>query len=134
MQLIATEFPVLMIFVALTLVASLALAVIVAGLILSTGREYGFLSWTAIEAFILLSAPFYPTAIFPGIVQPVTWIMPFTNIFEGVRLLVTSGIVDPRFLINGAIVSFGYLILSFPFYLIMFKRARKNGNLVRMGG
>jgi len=132
-QIIATHFPLVITFVALTMISSMGLAAIVAGMILAMGREYGFLSWTAIEGFILLSAPFYSVSIFPSFVQPISWAMPFTNVFEGVRQLITTGAVSNIFLVNGAIVSVAYLAISLPFYTLVFKRAKKNGNLVRMG-
>lgn len=132
-QIIASHFPQVMLFALLTLVASMGLAVFVAGMILVLGKEYGFLAWSAMQAFILLSAPFYPVSIFPEAVQPVAWAMPFTNIFEGLRQLIGTGSVSASVMINGSAVAFLYFIAFIPFYSYVFRRAKRNGNLVRMG-
>src|SRR3989338_9571844 len=53
----------------LSLISSIALSVLVTSMIIVLGREYGFLSWSALHVFILFSAPFYPVSIFPGFLQ-----------------------------------------------------------------
>ncbi len=127
------NFSLVVILTCLTLIASIGLSVFVAGMILALGKEYGFLSWSSIQIFVLLSAPFYSISVFPEIIQPVAWVMPFTNIFEGIRQLISAGFVDPTLIVNGAIISVAYLAVSFPFYTAVFRHAKKNGNLVKMG-
>lgn len=117
--------------IVLSLISSIALSVLVTALIIVLGREYGFLSWSALHVFILFSAPFYPVAIFPWFLQGFSWLMPFTGIFEAVRGL-TAGSVDTGLLISGGLVSFAYLAISFPIYLWVFKKARQKGWLVRL--
>lgn len=117
--------------IVLSLVSSIALSILVTAMIIVLGREYGFLSWSALHMFILFSAPFYPVSIFPSLVQNIAWIMPFTNIFEAIRAM-TTGPVPLSLLIGGGIVSFAYLAASFPIYLWVFKKAREKGWLVRL--
>ena len=117
--------------IVLSLISSIALSILVTAMIIMLGREYGFLSWSALHVFILFSAPFYPVSIFPGFLQQVAWLMPFTSIFEAVRGL-TTGNIEAGLLISGGIISFGYLIASFPIYLWVFRKARKKGWLVRL--
>ena len=117
--------------IVLSLVSSIALSVIITALIIVLGREYGFLSWSALHVFILFSAPFYPVTIFPDFIQKIAWLMPFTNVFEAVRAL-TTGSVTVNLLIAGGIVSLAYVIISFPLYAFVFKKARKKGWLVRL--
>lgn len=126
-----SNFPLFLYLIFLSLVSSVALAIIITALIIVLGREYGFLSWSALHAFILFSAPFYPVSIFPGAVQTLSWVMPFTHVFEAVRAL-TTGPVPAALLINGTIVSALYLVLSFPLYLWVFNKARQKGWLVRL--
>ncbi len=117
--------------IALSLISSIGLATIIAGLVLHLGREYGFLSFSALHIFILLSAPFYPVSIFPQAVQAVSWFMPFTNIFEAVRAM-TSGTAMGGLLLNGTLVTAGYIAISLPFYVWVFGKSRKNGRLVKL--
>lgn len=116
----------------ITLIGSLALAVIIAAIYIFSGREYGFLAWTALQLFILLSAPFNPIDIFPKIMQYIAMIMPFTFIFEAARNLVITKIIDPSLLWKSFLVVSVYFIIGWPLYYLAFKMARKTGGLVRI--
>ncbi|MBI2136992.1 ABC transporter permease [Candidatus Woesearchaeota archaeon] len=123
------QFPVVAAISALTLLTSLALAVLITGLIVVLGRGYGFLAWTALQAFVLLSAPFFPREVFPGFLQFVSAVMPFTYIFEAARGLALG---SPVGLLKPVIVAVAYFIFVWPIYVFCFRLARKNGNLVKL--
>jgi len=116
-----------------TLIASVAMSVLIAALIINTGKEYGFLTWTLLQVFILLSAPFYPVTVFPPPLQIVSRFMPYTATFENARAFVSTGAINSNLLTEGFIISCAYLAMSIPLYLYAFKRARKTGYLVRLG-
>jgi len=124
-----TELPTVIIISLLTLVTSLALAVLITGLIIMLGRSYAFLAWTALQAFILLSAPFFPKEIFPGVLRYFSEVMPYTHIFEAARNLAAG---NPVFFGKAIIVTIAYSIIVWPIYIYLFKVARRNGNLVRI--
>lgn len=115
-----------------TLVASLGLAIFVAAGMIALGREYGFMAWTILQVFILLSAPFFPISVYPEVVRPVVMVMPYTSIFEATRGAVAGTAVD-GLILNGLLVAFGYLIVSFPFYLYIFRKGLERGWLARLG-
>ncbi len=114
------------------LVAAIALAVMVAGLYIYLGKEYGFLAWTFLQIFIVLSAPFFPISVYPDFIQPVVNVMPFTHVFEGTRQLVAGGTLDSYNILMSVILAFIYLAVSLPFYYYSFRRGKKTGSLVRM--
>lgn len=116
-----------------TLIASVAMSVLIAALIINTGKEYGFLSWTLLQVFILLSAPFYPVTIFPPLLQVVARFMPYTATFENARAFASTGTINYSMLVEGIVISIAYLAISIPLYLYAFRRARKTGYLVRLG-
>lgn len=116
----------------ITLIGSLALSVIIAAINVSAGREYGFIAWTALQLFILLSAPFNPIEIFPKFLQYIALFMPFTFVFESARSLATAGVINPAVLSKSFFVSVAYFIIGWPIYYLAFKRARKTGILARM--
>lgn len=120
----------MVLFVA-TLIASIGLSVFLAGAMIALGREYSFLAWTAMQLFILLSAPFYPVSIFPEIMKPLVMIMPYTQIFEAARQAV-SGTVSMDAALSGVYISVAYFLLSLPFYKYIFRKAREKGWLVRL--
>jgi ABC-2 type transport system permease protein len=116
----------------ISLLGSVSLAIIVAALIIILGREYAFLAWTVLQGFVLLSAPLYPVDILPPVLQYVAFVMPFTNIFAGVRSLIGTGAIPSGMLVNGLWIVMVYLIISIPLYWYAFRRAKRNGTLARM--
>ncbi len=118
--------------IGITLISSIALSVMIAALIIFLGKAYGFLAWTLLQAFILLSAPFFPLKILPQVVQVIALGMPYTRVFMGVRGLVETGIVSNSLLLEGLLVSVIYVLISYPLYKMAFGRARRTGELVRM--
>jgi len=116
----------------ITLLGSIALSIIVAAMVIFFGREYSFFAWTVLQVFILLSAPLYPIEILPEVLQYVAYVMPFTNVFVGVRELITTGGISSLVLISGLGIVLVYLIVSIPLYYFAFRRAKRNGMLARM--
>ncbi|MFH1063660.1 MAG: hypothetical protein V1729_01115 [Candidatus Woesearchaeota archaeon] len=116
----------------ITLIGSLALSVIIAAFVIFAGREYGFLVFSASQLFIMLSAPFFPKEIFPKAILYLSYVMPFTAVFEAARIFSTTGIVHSNLIWWGAAVAIGYFIISWPLYYLSFRRARKTGMLARM--
>lgn len=116
----------------ITLISSLALSVIIAALLFVLGREYGFLAWTVLQLFILLSAPFYTVDILPKALEYVAQLMPYTDVFEAARNLIATGTVSSSIILRGFVISISYLFVSLPLYYAAFNLARKNGNLVKL--
>lgn len=118
--------------VGITTMSSVALAVLVVSAILVLGREYGFLAWTILQAFVLFSAPFNEPEVFPKVLYYVSKLMPFTDAFTIARRTALGIEVGSGVLVKGALIGLAYLVLAFPFYLFTFKRARRSGMLVKL--
>jgi ABC-2 type transport system permease protein len=131
-QMVATHPGVILSLVLTTYLVSMALAIFVAGIIIFFGRSYTFLSWSALQAFILLSAPFFPVEILPIPFQIVALFMPYTRIFTALRIMVETGTFSALILYEAFLVGIAYLLFSLPMYYYAFKRARRTGELVRM--
>ncbi|MBI4163752.1 MAG: ABC transporter permease [Candidatus Aenigmarchaeota archaeon] len=119
-------------FAVSSLVASIGLAILIAAVFIYLGREYVFLAWTALQLFILLSAPFYPVEIFPEPIRTISYAMPYTGTFIGIREFVTTGSASGAAVLNSFIVPIVYLIISIPLLKISFRRAKRTGILVNI--
>ena len=75
---------------------SIGLGLVIAGAILRFGRTYGFLSWTGMQFIIMCSSPYAPLSSLPTPVRILSYLSPYTLLFEYVRsqdswlLLVTA--------------------------------------------
>jgi len=79
-----------------------------------------------------LSAPFFPVEIFPQAIQYISYIMPFTDVFNASRMFATTGVIETGIIIKGFIVTACYFIISWPVYYAAFRRAKKTGLLAKM--
>ncbi len=129
---IASNFNMVAVLLFTTLIASIAMSVFVAAILITMGKEYGFLAWTILQMFILLSAPFFSVNVFPEPIKTISAVMPYTAIFENARSLVISGTINQSLLTTGIFTSFAYLIISLPLYKFAFNHARKTGYLVKL--
>lgn len=132
LSIILTSFNSMMSLSVITLISSLALSVLVASFIIVAGREYAFLAWTTLQLFVMLSAPFYTVDILPGPVQYIAQLMPYTDVFEAARSLITHGLVSSGLILRGFAISISYLLVSLPVYYFAFHMAKKSGNLVKL--
>jgi len=132
MTIIATNFGEIMALSVITIIGSIGLAVIISALIIGLGREYAFLSWSAIQLFVFFSLPFIPLAAAPEALRYIAQVMPYTVVFEGARSIVTTGSLSSVSMYTGLAVALAYILVSLPIYWKIFERARKNGNLVRL--
>jgi len=130
-SLFITHWPEFLVIALATLIASIAMSIFFAGAMIALGREYSFLAWTALQAVIFLSAPFYPVSLFPEIMRPVVSAMPYANIFEASRTVI-GGAAAWNFIWLGLFVAVIYLLSSLPFYKYVFAKAREKGWLVRL--
>lgn len=122
----------MMMLIGITILASMALAVIVASMVFTLGREYGFLVWSSIQLFIILSAPFFPKEIFPKAILYLSYVMPFTAVFQAARSFITTGAIQTGLLWWGFSVAAAYFIAGWFIYRVAFRRAKKTGMLSRL--
>ncbi len=115
-----------------TLLASSALCILIVSLYILMGREYAFLSWSFLQLIILLSAPFFPITTYPVWMQKVAYILPHTWIFETLKRLPETGSLDILLINRSATISIIVLCVVIPFYLYVFQKSRKSGQLVRL--
>ncbi|MFH1399501.1 MAG: ABC transporter permease [Candidatus Woesearchaeota archaeon] len=115
------------------LLASSVLGILVVTLYLRLGREYAFLSWSFLQLIILLSAPFFPIETYPGFVQGIVRLLPHTWVFQAVRGLAATGLVDIAIVNRAVLISLLALVFVFPLYVRVFRYARQSGSLVRLG-
>ena len=116
-------------FALVTMISSMAISTLVGALITILGNQYDFLSWSTIQLFILFSAPFFPITIYPPIIRTISKVMPYTWMFESIRMLLSTGRVEPYLLVKSLLVSLTYFFISLPVYSFMFEISRKRGRL-----
>jgi ABC-2 type transport system permease protein len=123
----------MMLLILATILASMIWCVVVLSLYITLGKDYAFLSWSFMQLVILFSAPFFPIDTYPFVLRGVARLLPHTWIFEALKELSRTGLLNMAIVYHAVILSAVYLVLLFPFYMYMWKKAKRSGALVKLG-
>lgn len=100
---------------------------IAAGIVIRWGPKVQTVVWTLPGVLLPFSVVFFPLALLPSALRPISYILPTTYIFESMRSVLISGTIDWRYLI----LSFGlnslYLTLAMTWFLFSFKDSLQKG-------
>lgn len=98
-----------------------------AGIVIRWGPKVQTVVWTLPGILLPFSVVFFPLVNLPTFLQPVSYILPSTYIFESMRSLINLHTLDTRFIF----VSFGlnsiYLIFSILWFIRSFKSSLNLG-------
>ena len=120
-------------FFTLLLVFGWAIGMMVSALVLRVGQGAESVAWLAIFLLAPVSAVYYPVAILPAWLQPISWALPTAPVFEGMRAVLIDGAVRYDLLIHAVVVDLAYLALGAFLFLYSFHVARKRGLLLQVG-
>lgn len=98
-----------------------------AGLVIYKGPKLQQLPWVIIMLWAIISAVFYPLEVLPNFLRFLSQIFPMSYIFQGMRVLLTSGCFSFKYFIISTLLSFLYLMLAIKFFLYMFRLSRQRG-------
>ena len=120
-------------FFANLLVMGWSIGLLVAGMVLRYGLGAESLAWVSIFAIAPLSGIYYPVSTLPEWLQPVSWLLPSSHVFEGMRQLMFGQVMRTDLMWQAIGLNLVYLVLGAGFFLLAFHSARRNGLLLRVG-
>jgi ABC-2 type transport system permease protein len=115
------------------ILTSWALGIFVAGILLRHGLGAENMAWTLMFIFLPLTCVYYPVSVLPPWLAVVSWMLPPTYVFEGMRALLIShefrsDLMLQPFAINAVLI--GLAVIAFLKYL---QAARRHGSLLQGG-
>lgn len=113
------------------LVFGWAVSLLVVGMTLQFGESAEVFSWGTILVLMPLSGVFYPVEALPGILQPLSRVIPLTRVFDAARDGLSGQPVNPWDLIVGALGSVVAVGLAGWFVMIQLRRFRQQGWITR---
>ena len=123
----------LAVFFANLILTSWSIGLVVAGLLLRHGMGAENVAWTVTFLLLPLCGVYYPVATLPAWLQPISWALPPTYVFEGMRAILTSHIFRGDLMLEAFALNlllFGFASLAF---LLLLRSARRHGALLQMG-
>lgn len=125
--------PSLIAFFVNLLVFGWSIGLIVSALVLRFGLGAESLAWVAIFAVAPVSGVYYPVATLPDWLQVVSWGLPSSFVFEGMRAVLFDNAFRYDLLAGAIGLNVVYLALSSALFLCMFRVARQRGLLLNQG-
>jgi len=124
--------PLLAFFVNL-MVLGWSVGLFVSGLLLRFGMGVENLCWLGIFLLAPISGIYYPVDSLPPWLQPVSWSLPSSYVFEGMRAVLFDNVFDGGLFAWAVGLNVLYFAASSLFFLVMFKQARTCGLLLQQG-
>jgi ABC-2 type transport system permease protein len=110
-----------------------SIGIFTTALILRFGQQAEILAWGVAILFQPVSAVFYPVSVLPGFLQAVAKINPASYVFEGMREVITSGVVPYEKLAWSFGINAVYIVLAFLFFARILRVVKMKGLLARIG-
>jgi ABC-2 type transport system permease protein len=120
-------------FFANLVIMSWAVGLVVAGLVLRNGLGAESLAWSVMMLLLPVSSVYYPVSILPAWLQPISWSLPPTYVFEGMRAVLLQGVFHADLMLEAFALNLVYLGLGFATFMLLVRSARHKGSILAMG-
>ena len=110
-----------------------SIGLVVCGLILRLGLGAESLAWALMFAIAPLCGIYYPLSVLPDWLRPLSYALPASHVFEGMRAVVVEGTVRTDLLIIATLLNVIYIVAGMAIFLAFFQVARHRGQLFQMG-
>ncbi|CCE08611.1 putative ABC transporter, permease protein [Bradyrhizobium sp. STM 3843] len=112
---------------------SWAVGIFVSGLVLRNGLGAESIVWTLMFALMPLACVYYPVSVLPGWLQSVSWTLPPTYVFEGMRALLINQVFRVDLMLTALALNAALLLASFAAFIALLRSARRAGSLLSSG-
>jgi ABC-2 type transport system permease protein len=100
---------------------------VAAGIVIRWGPKVQTVVWTLPGILLPFSVVFFPLALLPTALQPISQLLPTTYIFESMRSVLSTGVVEWRYLAISYLLNILYLIGALYWFMRSFKKSLSLG-------
>jgi ABC-2 type transport system permease protein len=112
---------------------SWSVGIFVSGLVLRNGLGAESIVWTLMFALMPLACTYYPVRVLPHWLQYVSWSLPPTYVFEGMRALLIDHVFRGDLMLSALAINAVLLVASFSAFLALLQSAKRHGSLLGGG-
>jgi len=123
-------------FLVILFIFGIAMGIFFSALIFRLGPTAEWLGWPMLFIISIFSGVFYPVSTLPLLMQTLAKIIPPTYVFESLRAILTTGTYADGLALNliiGAALSFAALLIAYAYFLRVYRRNLKTGQIARFG-
>jgi ABC-2 type transport system permease protein len=108
------------------------IGVLLISLLLRFGQNAEHFGWMAVFAFSPFVAIYYPVTTLPEKAQYISWCLPPTYVFEGLRSFIKTGLFDWHYFEYSLLLNVVYFLLAGLMFIHQLQKARMRGGLLSM--
>ena len=112
---------------------SWSIGLAMSGMIMRVGQSAESFAWAAVFILMPISGVYYPVSVLPHWLQPLSWALPTSYIFDGMRSILLHGTMQWNLLLLAFGLSVLYLVVGFQIFLWFFRSSRRAGSLLNQG-
>jgi ABC-2 type transport system permease protein len=112
---------------------SWSIGLAMSGMIMRVGQSAESFAWAAVFILMPISGVYYPVSVLPHWLQPLSWCLPTSYIFDGMRSILLTGTMQWHLLAFSFVLSVFYLVVGFQIFLWFFRSSRRAGSLLNQG-
>jgi ABC-2 type transport system permease protein len=120
-------------FFANLILTSWSVGIVVSGVLLRNGMGAESLAWTLMFVLMPLTCVYYPVSTLPAWLQIVSWSLPPTYVFEGMRALLLDHVFRVDLMAQALALNAVYFGAAVVAFLQLLKSARREGSLLQSG-
>ena len=120
-------------FFANLVLTSWSVGLVVSGLLLRNGLGAEGMAWTFMFLLLPLCCVYYPVDVLPPWLRVISWALPPTYVFEGLRAALTDHVFRGDLMIRAFGINVALFCMSTVVFLWLLKRSRVAGSLLQMG-
>lgn len=124
-------------FMLILFISGIAVGIFISAVIFRLGPSAEWLGWPIPFVLSIFSGVYYPIATMPGALQIIAKILPTAYVFESMReVIAANGNFSNKLglnLIIGTVLALFYLILTYRFFIRVFRYNLKTGGISRFG-
>jgi len=110
-----------------TVVTGWAIGFLSAGIVIRWGPKVQTVIWTLPGILLPFSVVYFPLALLPTFLRPISYTIPTTYIFESIRSFLNTGNVNPLYIVISAFLAILYLSLSLVWFKKSFEKSLELG-------
>jgi ABC-2 type transport system permease protein len=120
-------------FYAVLMMTGWAVGLLMSAMLIRFGLAAESFAWASIFVLAPICGVYYPVAVLPEWLQVISWTLPPTHVFEGMRAVVIDGVFRADLMVSAILLNLAYLAASLLTFLWAFRRARERGQLLATG-
>ena len=120
-------------FFANLILTSWAIGILVSGLVLRNGLGAESLAWTIMFLLLPLTCVYYPVTVLPHWLQFVSWALPPTYVFEGMRAALIDHVFRADLMLEALGLNAALFTVAVSVFVVLLNSARRQGSLLQTG-